>query len=62
MKEFLSRNGIEFTVKDIHQDPAAIQDLQRLGVLATPVTVVDGGQPVVGFNQPKLRELLGIAG
>lgn len=58
-KEFLSRNGISFEERDVSKDPAALEELERLGLMTTPVTVV-GGQAVVGFNESKLRELLGL--
>lgn len=59
-KEFLSQKGIAFTVKDIRQDPAALQELLRLGLQATPVTLVDG-ESVVGFDRGRLERLLGLA-
>ena len=41
------------------QDEAALDELQKLGLMTTPVTVVDG-EVVVGFDQKKLGELLNI--
>jgi glutaredoxin 3 len=57
VKEFLSRNGIEFEERDLTRDPDALDDLQRIGAMSTPVTVIDG-EAVVGFDQARLRELL----
>ncbi len=34
-----------------------MNELQKLGFMSTPVTVVDG-EAVVGFDQPRLEELL----
>ncbi len=59
MKEFLSQQGIEYTELDIAQDENALQELERLGVFTTPVTVIDG-EVVVGFDKPKLERLLGL--
>lgn len=47
-----------FTARDITQDPSAIRDLQQMGAMGTPVVVVNG-EPVHGFNRPKIDELLG---
>ena len=41
-------------------DPGALSELEKLGLMTTPVTLVDG-QVVVGFDQKKLRELLGLS-
>ncbi len=46
--------------RDVSEDPAAMEELQKLGILTTPVIVVDG-EVVVGFAQKKLEELLGLA-
>ena len=57
MKEFLSQNKIEFTDRNIVADETALQELEKLGYMTTPVTVVDS-EVVVGFDVPKLRSLL----
>jgi glutaredoxin 3 len=51
---------VPFVVKDIRTDPAALQELVKLGFRATPVTLVDG-EAVVGFDREKLQRLLGLA-
>jgi glutaredoxin len=57
VNEFLSQNKIEFTDRNIAADETALQELEKLGYMTTPVTVVDG-DVVVGFDVPKLRSLL----
>ena len=57
MKEFLSQNKIEFTDRNIAADETALKELEKLGYMTTPVTVIDG-EVVVGFDAPKLRSLL----
>ena len=57
VKEFLSQNKIEFTDRNIAVDEIALQELEKLGYLTTPVTVIDG-EVVVGYDAPKLRTLL----
>ena len=59
MKGFLSQKKVEFTERDLTQDPAALAELERMGYLMTPVTVVDG-EVVVGFDRVRLEKLLGM--
>ena len=58
MKEFLSQKKIEFTERNVASDEAAFRELEKLGYMTTPVTLVDG-QVVVGFDRAKLEALLG---
>ncbi len=58
VKEFLSQNQIEFVDRNIAADEAALNELEKLGYMTTPVTVIDG-QVVVGFDRNKLEKLLG---
>jgi len=57
LKEFLSQNKIDFTERNIAADETALMELEKLGYMTTPVTVIDG-EVVVGFDVPKLRRLL----
>ena len=59
VKEFLSQNKIEFVDRNIAADEAALNELEKLGYMTTPVTVIDG-EVVIGFDAPKLRSLLQI--
>ena len=43
--------------KDVTEDPEAMEELIKIGVMTTPVTVIDG-EVVVGFDQKRLEELL----
>jgi len=45
--------------KNVRADQAALKELIDLGFQSTPVTIIDG-QSIVGFDQDKLMELLGI--
>jgi glutaredoxin len=56
-KDFLARNGIVFTVKDVRADAVAREELLAMGFRSTPVTVIDG-TAVAGFDQSRLMELL----
>ncbi len=57
MKEFLSQNKVDFTDRNIAADDAALKELEKVGYMTTPVTVING-EVVVGFDVPKLRTLL----
>jgi len=58
-KEFLRTSGVTFTDRDITTDARAFAELEKLGVMSTPVTVVDG-QTVIGYDVPRLKALLGL--
>ena len=60
VKEFLSQNKIDFVDRNIAADESALAELEKLGFMTTPVTVIDG-EVVVGFDVPKLRTLLPLA-
>jgi glutaredoxin len=57
VKEFLSQNRIEFTDRNIAADETALAELEKLGYMTTPVTLVDS-EVVVGFDRAKLENLL----
>jgi glutaredoxin len=59
VKEFLRNNQVEFTDRNITSDDKALAELEQLGIMTTPVTVVDG-QTVVGYDVGKLKALLGM--
>ena len=56
-KEFLTRQGIEFEVKDISSDESAIKELIALGSQSTPTITVDG-EVMIGFRQDDLMEMI----
>ena len=56
VKEFLSQNKIEFIERNVASDVTALDDLQKLGYMTTPVTVVDEDLVVV-FDLEKLKKL-----
>jgi glutaredoxin len=51
VKEFLSQNKIESEDRNIAADEAALNELEKLGYMTTPVIVIDG-EIVVGFDAP----------
>ncbi len=59
VKEFLSQNNIAFTERNIAADAAALAELEKLGYMTTPVTLIEG-EAVVGFDVRRLSQLLGL--
>ncbi len=41
VKEFLSQKKIEFTERNVATDETALSELEKLGYMTTPVTVID---------------------
>jgi glutaredoxin len=56
-KEFLSQKGVAFAEKDITTDSSAVEELEKLGAMTTPVIVING-EVVIGFNRARLEMLL----
>ena len=60
-EEFLREKGVDFTIRNIaDDDEGAIAELERMGTMTTPVTVIAGSEVVVGFDRKKLEQLLGL--
>jgi len=57
-KEYLSQEQIPFQERDVTKDAGAVEELQRLGYMTTPVTVIDG-TVIVGFDAAKIGAALG---
>lgn len=57
-KRYLTEKGVQFADKDVATDLQARDDMvKKSGQLGVPVIDVDGNI-IVGFNRPKLDELL----
>jgi len=57
VKEFLSREGVEFTAYNVDEDDRAYDDLIARGWRTIPVTVI-GERVVKGFDPDALRSAL----
>jgi hypothetical protein len=57
VKEFLSRAGHRFTVRNVDEEHDAYTDLLALGVRTVPATVI-GSTVVKGFDPPSLEAAL----
>jgi glutaredoxin len=54
----LESRGQRYIERDIDTDPAARDDMLKLGAAGTPVTVIDG-EVVIGYDDAAIDELLG---
>ena len=57
MKEFLSRAGRPFIVRNVDEDLEAYNDLIGRGFRAVPVTLI-GGTAIKGFDESALQAAL----
>ncbi len=59
-KKFFKENNIDFQEKNVAEDiPAQKEMIEKSGQMGVPVIEIDGSV-VIGFNQPAIKELLGI--
>ena len=59
-KNFFNKNKIAFEEIDIAEDEDALNyRVKKSGQMSVPVIEVDG-QMIVGFNETKLKKLLGV--
>ena len=54
MKEFLSREGVSFTVRNIDEDDQAYDELIARGVRTVPLTII-GERAVTGYDPVALK-------
>lgn len=59
LKEYLKEKNVPFTEKNVSRDAEARKELMEMGHMGVPVTICDG-QEIVGFDQAKIDELLGL--
>ena len=60
-KEFLSRNEVKYTERNVSEDPKAREELLAMGFRAVPVIKLDD-QTLLGFDPQKLKQFLGLRG
>jgi len=59
-KRYFRQKGVRFRDVDVSRDQAAARDMQRRsGQMGVPVIDI-GGHIIVGFDQPKIDQLLGL--
>jgi|TARA_B100002003_G_C13763326_1_gene379114 glutaredoxin-like YruB-family protein len=60
VKEFLKKNKIAFSEKDVAEDEGAAKEaVEKSGQRGVPIIDIDG-EIVVGFDEEKLKKLLKI--
>ncbi|MDO5027042.1 MAG: glutaredoxin family protein [Tissierellia bacterium] len=59
VKNFLTENNIEFEEANVTTDAKARNELIQKGYRGVPVIII-GDEEVVGFDQPRLKELLNL--
>lgn len=57
VKRFLESRGMPFTLCDVSQDEAALNEIVSRGYMGTPVTRI-GDRWVAGFRRKELESLL----
>ncbi len=61
-KRYLREKNIRFTEVDVSRDISAARDLQRrTGQTGVPVIMINN-RPIVGFDRPKINQMLNIKG
>ena len=61
-KEFFKKNNVAYEERDVASDLTARDEmLKKSGQMGVPV-IEAGDTIIIGFDQPRLREALGIAG
>ena len=59
-KDFFTANNVAFTDYDVSTDETRRSEVvERSGQMGVPVIFIED-EMVIGFNEPKLRELLGL--
>lgn len=59
-KQYFRQKNVRFTDIDVSRDQAAARDMvRRSGQMGVPVIDI-GGKVIVGFNRPKIDQLLGL--
>lgn len=59
-KDFFKENNVAFTDYNVGEDAAKRAELiEKSGQMGVPVIFI-GGEMVIGFNKPKIEELLGM--
>ena len=62
IEEYLRSRGVEFETVDVARDQKALEALiEKTGRMTTPVIQI-GDEMVVGFNKPRIDQLLRLGG
>lgn len=58
-KEFFQENNIEYVEHNVSKDVEARKALMKKGYMSVPVIVING-EEILGFDQDKVRSMLGV--
>ena len=62
IKSFFKTNGMDYVDYDISKNMEKRKEMiEKTGQMGIPVIDIEG-EIVIGYNEPKIRELLGIKG
>lgn len=60
-KAFFKENNVEYTEHDVASDQDKRAEMvEKSGQMGVPVIIIDGGEPLVGFDEEKLKSELGL--
>jgi glutaredoxin-like protein NrdH len=64
-KKFLTDHGVAYTYKDVDllsgdERKDAIEEVKKYNLACSFPTIIIGDKVIVGFNEPAIREALGI--
>ena len=60
-KEFFKEHNVSYTEYDVSTDSAKAHEMiEESGQMGVPVIII-GGELVIGFDRPKLENLLGVS-
>lgn len=60
-KEFFTEKGIEYTDYNVAEDADKRREMiEKTGQMGVPVIIIDDSQTIVGFDQGKISNLLGL--
>lgn len=61
-KDFFNAHNLAFTDYNVGKDPQKLTEMrEKSGQLGVPVIVIDGGEVIVGFDQNRLANILGVS-
>ncbi len=59
-KNFFNQHGIVYTDYNVQEDHDKAREMVQIsGQMGVPVIVIDG-EVIIGFDEPRIRELLGL--
>ena len=60
-KDWLKEQKVDFEDKDVSSDETARNEMvEKSGQMGVPVIIVEGHDPIVGFDQDAIKHALGI--